>query len=111
MLAITGLHAGFLPNHLTDSSSEGVTSLGSAPATRQYGKRPCRIKTHEMATYSRGGSLKGRAGMLAISGLDGRFLYNRLTDFGSVTWTSLGSTPATCRYEVRLWRIGIHVLL
>jgi hypothetical protein len=46
--------------------------------------------------------------MLAIPGLDGRFLYNRLTDFDSVTWTSLGATPATRRYKVRLWRISIH---
>jgi len=46
--------------------------------------------------------------MLAIPGLDGRFLHNRLTDFDSVTWTSLGATPATRRYKVRLWRISIH---
>jgi len=46
--------------------------------------------------------------MLAIPGLDGRFLHNRLTDFDSVTWTSLGATPATRRYKVRLWRICIH---
>ena len=46
--------------------------------------------------------------MLAIPGLDGRFLHNRLTDFDSVTWTSLGTTPATRRYKVRLWRISIH---
>jgi len=31
--------------------------------------------------------------------LDGRFLHNRSTDFDSVTWTSLGSTPATRRYK------------
>jgi len=46
--------------------------------------------------------------MLAIAGLDGRFLHNRFTDFGSVTWISLGSTPATQRYKVCLWRIRIH---
>jgi len=46
--------------------------------------------------------------MLALPGLDGRFLHNHLTDFDSVTWTSLGATPATRRYKVRLWRISIH---
>jgi len=46
--------------------------------------------------------------MLAIPGLDGRLLYNRLTDPDSVTWTSQGSTPATCGYEVRLCRISTH---
>jgi len=46
--------------------------------------------------------------MLAIPGLNGRFLHNRLADFDSVTWTSLGAMPATRRYKVRLWRISIH---
>jgi len=46
--------------------------------------------------------------MLAIPGLDGGFLYNRLADFGSVTWASFGSTPATHRYKVRLYRINTH---
>jgi len=46
--------------------------------------------------------------MLAIPELDGRFLHNRFTDFGSVTWASLGSTPATRWYKVCLWRISIH---
>jgi len=46
--------------------------------------------------------------VLGIPGLDGRSLDNRLTDFDSVTLMSLGSTPATRRYEVRLWRISIH---
>jgi len=32
--------------------------------------------------------------------LDARFLHNRLTDFFSVTWTSLGSTLATRWYKV-----------
>jgi len=34
--------------------------------------------------------------------LDARLLHDRLTDFNSVCWTLLGSTPATHRYEVRL---------
>ena len=46
--------------------------------------------------------------MLAIPELDGRFLHNHLVDFESVTWTSLGSTLATRRYKVRLWRINTH---
>jgi len=46
--------------------------------------------------------------MLAIPGPDGRFLHNRFADFGSVTWTSLGSTPATRRYRLCLWSISIH---
>jgi len=57
MLAIPGLHARFLHNHLTDSSSEDATSLGSAPATRQHEERPGRINTHEIAIYSGGGVL------------------------------------------------------
>jgi len=46
--------------------------------------------------------------MLAIPGLNGGFLYNRRADFGSVTWASSGSTPATRRYKVRLYRINTH---
>jgi len=46
--------------------------------------------------------------MLAIPELDGRFLHNCSTDLGSVTWTLLGSTPATRWYKVRLWRINTH---
>jgi len=37
--------------------------------------------------------------------LDGRLLHDRLTDFNSVCWTLLGSTPATHRYEVSHCRI------
>jgi len=55
-----------------------------------------------------GGFWEGREGMLAIPGLDGRFLYNRWTDFESVTWTSLGSTPATRRDKGRRCRINTH---
>jgi len=38
--------------------------------------------------------------------LDGRLLHDRLTDFNSVCWTLLGSTPATHRYEVHRCRIN-----
>ena len=64
MLAIPGLHARFLHNHLTDSSSEEATSLGSRPATGQYEERPCRINTHEIAIYFGGvlGRLSGDGG-------------------------------------------------
>jgi len=49
--------------------------------------------------------------MQAIPGLDGRFLYNRLTDLESVTWTSLDSTPATRWYKGRLYRINTHEVI
>jgi len=44
--------------------------------------------------------------MLAIPELNSRFLHNQLTDFQFVTWTSLGSTPATRRYKGRRCRIN-----
>jgi len=37
--------------------------------------------------------------MLAIPDLVGRLLYNGFTDLESVTWTPLGSTPATRPYK------------
>jgi len=46
--------------------------------------------------------------MLAIPQLDSRFLHNRSTNLGSVTWTLLGSTPATRRYKVRPCCINTH---
>jgi len=46
--------------------------------------------------------------MLAIPGLDDRFLHNRSADLGSVTWTSLGPTPASRRYKVCPCRINTH---
>jgi len=46
--------------------------------------------------------------MLAIPELDSRFLHNRLANSRSKGTTSLGSTPATRRYKVRLLRISIH---
>jgi len=46
--------------------------------------------------------------MLAIPGLNGESLRSQSTDLESVTWASLGSTPATRRDKVRLWRISIH---
>jgi len=46
--------------------------------------------------------------MLAIPELDGGFLSNCRADFGSVTCASSGSTPATRRYKVRLYRINTH---
>jgi len=55
-----------------------------------------------------GGSWEGCEWMLAIPEHDGRFLHNRSTDFESVTWTSLGPTPATRRYKVRPCRINTH---
>jgi len=46
--------------------------------------------------------------MLAIPELDSRFLHNRWANSRSKGTVSLGSTPATRRYKVRLWRISIH---
>ena len=46
--------------------------------------------------------------MLAIPEIDGRFLHNHGIDFESITWALLGSTLATRRYKVRLWRINTH---
>jgi len=46
--------------------------------------------------------------MLAIPEVDGVFLHNHTADFGSVTWTLLGPTPATRWYRVRPWRTRIH---
>ena len=108
VLAITELHITFLHNCLSDFRSEGRTLLDLAPATRLYKERHCRINTHEIAINPGGGLWEGGEEMLAIPGLNRRFLHNRVTDFGCVTWTSLGSTPATRRYKVCLWRIGIH---
>jgi len=46
--------------------------------------------------------------MLAIPGLDSRFLHNRFANSRSKDTAPLGSTPATRRYKVRLLRISIH---
>jgi len=108
MLAILELDGRFLHTWLADSRSKGTASLGSAPAIRRYKVRLYRINTHEVTIYSAGGLEKAEGVVLAIPELDVRFLHNRSTDFESVTWASLGSTPATRRYKVRLLRISIH---
>jgi len=46
--------------------------------------------------------------ILAITGLNGRFLYNCHTDIESVNWILLGLTPATPQYKERPWRIDTH---
>jgi len=46
--------------------------------------------------------------MLAIQELDSRFLHNCRANSRSKGTASLGSTPATQRYKVRLLRISIH---
>ena len=45
---------------------------------------------------------------LAISEFNGRFLYNRSGYHDSVSWSLLGSTPATRRYKERPGPTGIH---
>ena len=46
--------------------------------------------------------------MLAIPELDVRYFHNRWANSRSMGTVSLGSTPATPQYKVRLWRISIH---
>jgi len=46
--------------------------------------------------------------MLAIPELDSGFLHNHWANSRSEGTESLGSTPATRRYKVRLLRISIH---
>jgi len=65
VLAIPQLDVRFLHNRLSDSRSEGRTSLDPAPATRRYKEHHCHINTHEIAIYSGGGvlgRLRGDAG-------------------------------------------------
>jgi len=112
----SGLLSLLILNSIVDSSTTAPPILILSP-----GRRWARCQLHAGIGYipvasilmkslptPGGGSAEGSAGMLAIPGLDSRSLHNRLPNFGSVTRTSMGSTPATCRYEVRLWRISIH---
>jgi len=101
---------------MADSSTTAGPILNPLPG-RNWAQRQLHAGIRDVAVASIlmkslhslvGESWEGSEGMLAIPGLDGRFLHNRLTDFDSVTWTSLGTTPATHRYKVRLWRISIH---
>jgi len=54
-LASPDVDVRFLHNRVSDSRSEGRTSLDPAPATRWDKERYCRINTHEIAIYSQGG--------------------------------------------------------
>ena len=107
-LAIPELDVTSLHNRLSDFRSENRISLDSAPATRRYKGPHCPINPHEVAINSGRGSWEAPEEMLAITGLDGTFLHNRFTEFGSVTWASLGPMPATRRYNVCLRPISIH---
>jgi len=53
-------------------------------------------------------SWEGKEGMLAIPGLNGRFLHHHWTDRRPEGTVLLGSTLATCRYRLRLRSINIH---
>ena len=88
-------------NRGTDSGSDGGRSLGSMPATQRY-------RIHHPATFIHESTVLN--GVLAIPGLDDRFLHNCGTDPGSDYGTLLGSTPATQRYKVRLCRIKTQEL-
>jgi len=81
-LAIPDLDSGFLHNHCSDPESHCGRLLGSTPATQRSRLRPCRIKTHEVAVF-RAGCIRYplEAGDIL---LDGRYLDNRLTEFGSI---------------------------
>jgi len=59
VLVIPELDVRFPHNRLSDFRSEGRMALDSAPATRRYKERTCRINTHEIAIYSGGGSWEG----------------------------------------------------
>jgi len=59
VLAIPELDVTFLYNRLSDFRSEDRTLLDSAPATRRYNERHCRINTHEIAINSGWGSWEG----------------------------------------------------
>ena len=69
-------------------------------ATRQYKVRRCHIRTHEIAVFC-GRGLDWPGGTL----LDGRFLNNHCVYSNSVCWMLLGSSLATQRYKVRLYRM------
>jgi len=65
VLAIPERDVRLLHNRVSDSRSEGRTSLDPAPATRRYKEHHCHINTHEIAIYSGGrvlGRLRGDAG-------------------------------------------------
>ena len=76
------------------------------PASRRYKVHPYRINTHgDRPPFCQWSFVS------TDPELDSRFLHNRSTDFDSVTWTSLGSTPATHRYkegsEVPIFHVAI----
>jgi len=91
-LKVPELDGRFLHNCWTDSGSDCGRLLGSTPAMLRYRVHPPAIFIHEVTVLNE---------VLAILGLDGRFLYNRWTDSGSDCGRLLGSTPATRRYKVR----------
>ena len=90
-----------LPNRKGYSNSVCGKLLGSTSATRRYKVRVCRIKTHEIAVFYRGGIHVNPGGIL----LDGRFLHNRCTDSNSDYRRLLGLISASERYKVRLCRM------
>jgi len=96
------LDGGLLHNRWTDLVSVCEGLLGSTPASQRYKVRPCHIKAHEVAVFC-AGCIRYQAGDIL---LDGRLLYDRLTDFADFCRRLLDSTPATRRYKVRLRRIN-----
>jgi len=103
-LAIPELDGRFLHNHCSNPESDCGRVLGSTLATQRYRVRPCRMNIHEVAVFCAGCITYQSRDTL----LNGRYLYNRWTDFDSVCGRLLGLTPATRRYKVRLCRIKAH---
>jgi len=108
VLAIPELDVRFLHNRVGDSRSEGRTSLDPAPATRRYKEHHCRINTHEIAIYSGGGFGKAERRCWRSQDSIADSSTNPLANSRSKGTASLGSTPATRRYNLRLLRISIQ---
>jgi len=106
-------------NSMADSSTTALPILDLSLGRRWARRQPhagiryvsgASILMKSLSTLG-GGSWEGKEGMLAIPGLNGRFLHNHLTDPGSEGTGLLGSTLATCRYRLRLRRINIHEIV
>ena len=86
-MKIPELNGWFLCNQLTDAESDSLRLLGSVPATQLYKVHLFHINSDpcESGLYF---------DTQVLPELDGRVLHNHETDFGSVNWTLLSSTPA-----------------
>jgi len=78
--------------------------LGLMPASHWYKVRLCHIEAQEFAVFC-GGCIRSQAGDIL---LDGRLLYNRLTDPDAPCGRLLRLTPASQLYKVCLCLIKAH---